>query len=93
MLTEHNKKLFTSLGLPLYDEDQEEVELPFAELEEEKAEGGNLCLHSGVRKEVCLKMGQALTPFTSSRKLAMALLGRVKAGSLTCLCAVSMRSS
>ena len=36
MLNEQYKQLFTDLGLPVYEEDQEKEELPFEELKEEK---------------------------------------------------------
>lgn len=36
MLTEQNIKLFKSLGLPIYDEDEDEKDVPFEELLEEK---------------------------------------------------------
>ncbi|MBR3073627.1 hypothetical protein [Fibrobacter sp.] len=42
MLTEQNKQLFTKLGLPLYDED-EETELPFEEDELSKEECFAMC--------------------------------------------------
>ena len=36
MLTEQNIKLFQKLGLPLYDEDADEKDVPFEDLLEEK---------------------------------------------------------
>lgn len=36
MLTEQNIKLFKKLGLPIYDEDADETDVPFEELLEEK---------------------------------------------------------
>ena len=59
MLTEQNIRLFKEFGLPIYDEDEEEVELPFEETPLTKEECFDMC-----RKTYILLQNAGNKPYT-----------------------------
>jgi len=61
MLTEQNKNLFKKLGLPLYDEDADETDVPFEELLEEKEKDE---IYAFVREVAKLLQGMEAGPYT-----------------------------
>ena len=78
MLTEQNIKLFQKLGLPLYDEDADEKDVPFEDLLEEKPKEE---IYAFVREVAKLLEGMEAGPYTMfTFKQACNSLARKEAG-------------
>jgi hypothetical protein len=61
MLTEQNIKLFQKLGLPIYDEDADEKDVPFTDLLEEKTKEE---IYSVVRDVATMLQQMGAGPYT-----------------------------
>ena len=93
MLTEQNIKLFQKLGLPIYDEDADEKDVPFTDLLEEKTKEE---IYSAVPRscnDVASRWEQGRTRCLRSSSGATSLARKGAGGLNTRACAVSTWSS